>query len=201
MHLKCRLRNGSQIAKFMGPTWGPPGSCRPQMGHVGPTNLAIRGCSVVRGSMCCLRQPGALWSTGVISNLLDGIIHHLPPQLYLSGASFTDTVYLGCAQIFFTPNDVPASPPCRSLCIWCGLYMYIIQTNTLTSTDLGPYSLSGKTSYRKISGSLEAARFGFKSFQSLWDLTGTSAVAIWYVQYKNRDKILKNYSVFSDGFL
>ena len=29
----------SQIAKFMGPTWGPPGSCRPQMG---PMNLAIR---------------------------------------------------------------------------------------------------------------------------------------------------------------
>ena len=29
----------SQIAKFIGPTWGPPGSCRP---HVGPMNLAIR---------------------------------------------------------------------------------------------------------------------------------------------------------------
>ena len=27
------------------------------------------------------------------------------------------------------------------------------------------YSLSGKTSYRKISWSLEAARFGFKLFQ------------------------------------
>ena len=27
------------ITKFMGPTWGPPGSCRPQMG---PMNLAIR---------------------------------------------------------------------------------------------------------------------------------------------------------------
>ena len=24
--------NSTQIAKFMGPTWGPPGSCRPQMG-------------------------------------------------------------------------------------------------------------------------------------------------------------------------
>ena len=24
--------NTSQITKFMGPTWGPPGSCRPQMG-------------------------------------------------------------------------------------------------------------------------------------------------------------------------
>ena len=31
----------------------------------------------------------------------------------------------------------------------------------------GHYSLSGKTSYHKISWSLEAARFGFKRFQSL----------------------------------
>ena len=32
----------SQIAKFMGPTWGPPGSCRPQMGPMlAPMNLAI----------------------------------------------------------------------------------------------------------------------------------------------------------------
>ena len=29
-----------RAAKFMGPAWGPPGSCRPQMG---PMNLAIRG--------------------------------------------------------------------------------------------------------------------------------------------------------------
>ena len=29
----------TQIARFMGPTWGPPGSCRPQMG---PMYLAIR---------------------------------------------------------------------------------------------------------------------------------------------------------------
>ena len=30
----CFARNCQtpQIAKFMGPTWGPPGSCRPQMG-------------------------------------------------------------------------------------------------------------------------------------------------------------------------
>ena len=26
------VRLNTQIAKFMGPTWGPPGSCRPQMG-------------------------------------------------------------------------------------------------------------------------------------------------------------------------
>ena len=43
---------------------------------------------------------------------------------------------------------------------------------------LGLYSLSGRTSYRKISWSLEAARFGFKLFQSLWHLTGTSAAQL-----------------------
>ena len=42
----------------------------------------------------------------------------------------------------------------------------------------GLYSLSGKTSFRKISWSLEAARFGFKLFQSLWNLAGTSAVLL-----------------------
>ena len=39
----------------------------------------------------------------------------------------------------------------------------------------GLYSLSGKTSYRKISWSLEAARFRFKLFQLLWNLASTSA--------------------------
>ena len=40
------------------------------------------------------------------------------------------------------------------------------------------YSLSGKTSNHKISWSLEAARFGFKLFQSLWNLAGTSAALL-----------------------
>ena len=32
----------TQIATFMGPTWGPAGSCRPHLGpHVGPMNFAI----------------------------------------------------------------------------------------------------------------------------------------------------------------
>ena len=39
----------------------------------------------------------------------------------------------------------------------------------------GPYWLINKTSYRKISWSLEAARFGFGLFQSPSNLTGTSA--------------------------
>ena len=42
----------------------------------------------------------------------------------------------------------------------------------------GLYSLRGRKSYRKISWSLEAARFVFRLFQSLWNLTGTLAVAL-----------------------
>ena len=40
------------------------------------------------------------------------------------------------------------------------------------------YSLSGRTSYRKTPWSLEDARFEFRLFQSLWNLTGTSATAL-----------------------
>ena len=40
LNIEKLLISRSQIAKFMGPTWGPPRSCRPQMG---PMNLAIRG--------------------------------------------------------------------------------------------------------------------------------------------------------------
>ena len=43
---------------------------------------------------------------------------------------------------------------------------------------LGLYSLSGRTSYRKISWSLEATRFGFILFQSFWNLTGPSAAVL-----------------------
>ena len=47
----CRVRNHSsyyplntsQIAKFMGPTWGLSAPCGP---HVGPMNLVIRDCSL-----------------------------------------------------------------------------------------------------------------------------------------------------------
>ena len=40
------------------------------------------------------------------------------------------------------------------------------------------YSLSSKTSYRNISWGVEAARFGFRIFQSLCNLTDTSAALL-----------------------
>ena len=49
---------------------------------------------------------------------------------------------------------------------------------TVVGQVLGLYSLSDQTSYRKISWSLEAVRFGCKLFQSLWNLAGTSAALL-----------------------
>ena len=43
---------------------------------------------------------------------------------------------------------------------------------------LGPVSISEKTSFRKISWSLESARFVFRIVRSLWNLTGTSAAVL-----------------------
>ena len=44
----------------------------------------------------------------------------------------------------------------------------------LSIMSLGLYSLSGKTSYRQISWSLEAARLGVMIIAPLWNLTGTA---------------------------
>ena len=42
----------------------------------------------------------------------------------------------------------------------------------------GPVSISDKTSYRKMTWSLEAARFVFRIVRSLWNLIGTSAALL-----------------------
>ena len=54
-------------------------------------------------------------------------------------------------------------------------FLNLRQTTLAEEAPLpGLYSWSSKTSYRQISRSLEAARFGFKLFYSLWNLIGTS---------------------------
>ena len=58
------------------------------------------------------------------------------------------------------------------------VYTCVLVNVYIHSAILGLYSLSGKTSYRKISWSLEAAGFGFKLFKSLWNLAGTSAALL-----------------------
>ena len=79
------------------------------------------------------------------------MIETLKKIMYVQSFLFTDILHIGWIPI--------------AVCHW----IFIPQ---------GLYSLNGKTSYRKISWSLEGARFGFKLFQSLWNLAGTSAALL-----------------------
>ena len=71
----------------------------------------------------------------------------------------------------------------QSISSW-NIEIFQFQSNFLVPLNLVKWRysiLNGglfKTSYRKISWSLEAARLGFKLFQSLWHLAGTSAALL-----------------------
>ena len=69
------------------------------------------------------------------------------------------------------PQNRP-NPERVSVGISISLFLKVTRYNT----TLGLYSLSGKTSYRKISRSLVKSRF--RLFQSLWNLAGTSAALL-----------------------
>ena len=63
-----------------------------------------------------------------------------------------------------------------------GKYATYVKTPIISPYDIlweeitylqGLYLLNGRTSYRRTSWRLKAAKFGFKLFQSLWNSTGT----------------------------
>ena len=50
--------NSAQIAKFMAPTWGPPGSCRPHMGPMLAPWTLLSGCVLVLSDSSALIVQG-----------------------------------------------------------------------------------------------------------------------------------------------
>ena len=99
---------------------------------------------------------------------------------------------------------------CRYI-YWAGLYWQPLQaTGTIPLQKLyrhvywdvtqGLYSLSGKTSYRQISRSLEAARLGVIMIVSFWNLTGISAALLprWLSNFRAIGKVLTRISRFRD---
>ena len=50
----------TQIAKFIGPTWGPPGSCRPQMGPMLAPWTVLSCCLAILLS-CCSETSCHVW--------------------------------------------------------------------------------------------------------------------------------------------
>ena len=76
-----------------------------------------------------------------------------------------------------------SSSTARDKLIWRNNCKHTVQFHTcirhiLASYCLGLVSIYDKTSYRKISWSLEAARFVFRIVRSLWNLTGNSAALL-----------------------
>ena len=68
-------------------------------------------------------------------------------------------------------NKVSANERIRYICNVFSHWLRPCPAIHRRKPTLGLYSLCRWTSYRKISWSLEAARFGFRLFQSLWNLT------------------------------
>ena len=75
------LRQPPQIAKFMGPTWCPPGSCRPQMGPMlSPWTLLsgiIGSEDIAPAGILTIRKGSHFWALQSIG----GIVHQFIQQI------------------------------------------------------------------------------------------------------------------------
>ena len=58
----------SQIARFMGPTWDPPGSCRPQVGHMLIPWTLLSGIACWRGWDLGWLPLAQIWSMFYLHN-------------------------------------------------------------------------------------------------------------------------------------
>ena len=76
----------TRIAKCMGPTWGPPGSCRPQMGPILPPWALLLGqaCYPISGLNVISRSCETGSYTILSALIFDGLarIHHAPAKTH-----------------------------------------------------------------------------------------------------------------------
>ena len=102
--------------------------------------------------------------TSCLCYYFDGTLSRYPVQVYFASLNSDPST---CKCYFFR---FPASST------WVDHDMqYIAALLTIALWIPGPVSIFEKTSYRKISWSLEGAWFVFRIVRSLWNLTGTSA--------------------------
>ena len=84
------------------------------------------------------------------------------------------------------------------------LYMDYVWLCLLILVILGLYAISGRTSYHKISWSLEAVRLGFSLFHSPWKLLATQQQLCRYAcqisqQYDHYDSQSRGFEPFMYG--
>ena len=72
----------SQIARFMRPTWGPSGSCRPQVGPIlSPMNLAIGG--ITSSIWRCQSKAAQCCFTNAMCTHMTRLWHLLPAMTFM----------------------------------------------------------------------------------------------------------------------
>ena len=89
---------GAQIAKFMGPTWGPPGSCRPQMGPMlAPWILLSGWFRRIDIWRCWCSLISLVWSSPKCGHYINVIMGGMESQI-TSLTSVYSTVYSDAYQ-------------------------------------------------------------------------------------------------------
>ena len=123
------------------------------------------------GSIKSLCPDDAIWRRKSWSSL-NQVTNPLPKQMFINMVvyhSFRGDVYLNT-------QDMTPQVKIQTFGITASSHRRVNWYHWRNHLEL--YSLSVRTSYRKISRNLEAPRFGLNNFQSLWNLTGTSAASL-----------------------
>ena len=100
-----------QIAKFMGPTWGPPGSCRPQMGPM------LAPWTLLSGS--------PKYTCRVISYLIV-LCDVSCIQALVSLTHWGRMTHICVSKVNIIGSDNGLSPGCRQAIIWTNAGMLLI---------------------------------------------------------------------------
>ena len=136
----------SQIAKFMGPTWGPPGSCRPQMGPMLATWTLLSGVLMNKAK---LKPCSKHCSPFNVMECSEYITQH-------------------------TPYDFWREPCC--LCAIDHTRAKLIRWVLYKAIVFAQHILLEKTSYHRVSWSLKVVSLGIKTricWQGTWQISET----------------------------
>ena len=119
----CGIIEQTQITKFMGPTWGPPGSCRPQMGPMLAPGTLLSGEPSVRAPAQCKVSPGVgisiikirwSWNHLVFVMAIPILVRW---YLYIETAHDVENAHVlycrnaDCLEIRFSYHSIPHLPP------------------------------------------------------------------------------------------
>ena len=138
-----RLFSRCQIARFMGPTWGPSGSCRPQMGSMLAPWTLLSGMLPKTVMMCSLLDDKKMHYVLVFGDPIhvsvrDNVTGLISSFIFLPLASFTMEVNMSLAKCPLKTNGYLANCWLTSLLTHWGRVTHIcVGKLTIIGSDNG----------------------------------------------------------------